>query len=76
MWYNTAVHNKNMIIKQLKNVGFEWDEEKKELDITIWEETSEIPPMIPTTIKISKIHMFSLMRFIIRVLQKPTKKKK
>ena len=65
-----------MLQRQLKNITFKWDEEKRELAITTWEDTGEsAPPFLPNTIKINKLYMYSLLRFCIRVAQKPNKRK-
>ena len=56
-----------MITKQLKGTTFKWEEENRELYIE--------NPLVDNEVKLSRRHMFSLARFIIRIAQKPLKKR-
>ncbi len=61
-----------MIAKELKNSTFIYDEDKKEILIT-----DKNAPHTRSTVVLSRIGMFSLARFILRIAQKgPPKKKK
>jgi len=56
------------LVKELLGVSFEYDESSREL--TIRNKVSG------NTVVISRLYMFSLMRFIVSISQKPIKKRK
>ena len=64
------------IERLLKHAIWSFDDETKELGITVFEETGEDePPVIPITVKLNKTYIFSLSRFIIRAMQRMSMKK-
>ena len=60
-----------MIVKELKKSTFIYDEIRKRMLIT-----DRNAPNTRSTVTLSRIGMFSLARFIIRVAQKGTPRKK
>lgn len=56
-----------IIVKELKNVGFRWDEEQKLLSVTDKEHS---------IVNLTRIEFFSLVRFCLRVAQKHWRMKK
>ena len=57
-----------MITRELKDYTFEFDEEEKTLKIC--------ERLTPDTIILDKVRMFSLFRFLIRISQKMTTKRR
>lgn len=64
-----------IIERELKRVNFIWDTEERALKISEF----FVDPMVQggarEMVKLTRIEMFSLARFIIRVVQKPVKRK-
>ena len=48
------------MIRELKTCKFEWDEDKRELTVTTKDGQA---------VKLNKVQMFSMMRFIVRISQ-------
>ena len=55
------------LVKNLKCVSFSWDDETKELTIVT---TTGIPHEVLGEIKLNKVYIFALNRFITRLSQR------
>ena len=59
-----------MIIRKLKHSEWTWDDITKELGIVVWNTQGESP----ATVKLNRVQLFSLARFLTRSMQRMSMK--
>lgn len=67
------------IVRKLKMSSWIWDEEKNELILVVWipnPNNDGDPDELIESIKINRVQMFSLFRFLVRVSQRLSRKSK